>query len=64
MDNRTLSSKGWRYDDPSQQMGMIGEPSFKLSHHWSKLQKSVNQMYHVQNVYILPGAHDPGGLKP
>ena len=29
-DNHTLSSKGWRYDDPSQQVGMIGEPSFKV----------------------------------
>ena len=39
MDNRTLPSKGWRYDDPSEQVGMTGEPSFKLSHHWSKFQK-------------------------
>ena len=42
MDNRTLSSKGWRYDDYSQQVGMTGEPSFKLSHHWSKLQKNLS----------------------
>ena len=39
MDNRTLSSKGWRYDYPSQQVGITDEASFKLSHHWSKLQK-------------------------
>ena len=63
MDNRTLSSKGWRCHDPSQQVGMTGEPSLSFHIIGPNYKKSVNQMYHVQNVYILPGAYHPGGHK-
>ena len=64
MDNLTLSSKGWKYDGPSQQVGMTGEPSFKLSHHWSKLQKICqSNVPCTKCAYILPGVYHPGGHK-